>query len=123
MRAYYTEGFIKEVKISEEDGKCQILFKLESTAPYMFEKKTDGGDTKRCLLFVDNVMCPCDVKIVRPDYGLVVSKVGVLNSLLVARANRLKVGVQAEEIPNEVLQWDKEAKDNVLIKVRAITVL
>ena len=48
MSNYYTEGIIKNVTVESSN----VSFTLDPTAPYVFEKKNDGGSAERCLLFV-----------------------------------------------------------------------
>lgn len=101
MSTYHCEGFIKEVKI-ENDGK--VTFTLEPVAPYIFEKKEDGGKTKKLLLFVDNPKKPDNAKIVgdkEEAWFIIPSKKCDLSAMLIAKANRLKVIVVAKLCSNK----------------------
>ena len=89
MSVYQCEGYIKEVKITKDD----VIFTLEPTAPYLFENKKDDGSTERCLLFVDNDKNPSAAKIITAGYEFVAPKPADFHSLIIAKANRLKVRI------------------------------
>ena len=106
MSTYHCEGFIKEVKIGN-DGK--VTFTLEPVAPYIFEKKEEGGKTKKLLLFVDDPQMPDSARIVGDKEEALFSapsKKCDLSAILVAKANRLKVRVMSS------LKLDNKSKLN-----------
>ena len=88
---YVCEGFIKTV----EDKGGDVSFTLDPVAPYFFEKKEEGGRTKKLLLFVDNQMNPCEARVLDGDEEpkFVAPSKCDLSALLIARANRLKIRV------------------------------
>lgn len=93
-KLYYCEGLIKEVQIGEMNA---VTFKLDPASPYIFEKMKDNGSTERCLLFVDNVQKPENAKIVQEDQDFTSSDLGSdLHSLIIAKANRLRVSVKSD---------------------------
>ena len=89
---YYAEALIKEITVTNDKAS----FKLEPVAPYFFEKKKDDGSPERYLLFVENTRNPSKAKIVKmhQDFSMQVS--AVFHSLLIAKANRLKVRVEMD---------------------------
>lgn len=93
MSKFHTEGLIKEVAI--QDG-TKVTFKLEPIAPYIFENKKDDGSTERCLLFVEDGKNPSAAKIITAGYEFVAPKPADFHSLIIAKANRIKVKVEAE---------------------------
>lgn len=86
---YKCEGFIKEVKIVSEG----VSFTLEPAAPYIFEKKNDDGSTERCLLFVGDDKNPSAAKIIKAGHEFAAPKPADFHSLIIAKANRLKVRI------------------------------
>lgn len=93
-KLYYCEGLIKEVRIEEMSA---VTFRIDPASPYIFEKMKDNGSTERCLLFVDNVQKPGNAKIVQEDQDFTSSGFGAdLHSLIVAKANRLRVSVKSD---------------------------
>lgn len=96
------EGFIKEVRVTK-DGK--VTFTFEPVAPYLFEKKSEDGKTEWCLLFVDDNLH--NAEIVKPTHEFVPPGPSDLNTLLIAKANHMKVRLVvnsfAEPIPVAVL--------------------
>ena len=107
MSEYHTEGFVKEIIIM--DGK--VTFKLEPTAPYIFEKKIDDGSVVRMLLLVDDDMAVA--KLVDVKHSFVGPQAVDYNSLVIAKANRLKV----------VLTVDRVKKESSTIEVTSICIL
>ena len=99
MSAYQCEGFIKEVKIEKEG----VSFTLEPAAPYLFEKKESDGKTKKLLLFVDDPQKPDGAKIIgdkEESWFSAPLEKGDFSSMLIAKANHMKVRV-ASELNNE----------------------
>lgn len=90
MSMYLCEGIIKEVTV--ENGK--VSFKLEPTAPYLFERKNDDGTIERCLLFVENTPKLEAARIVGPSQEFIPPMPSDLNTLLIAKANRLKIHIE-----------------------------
>ena len=86
MSTYQCEGFIKEVKVTEND----VAFTLEPAAPYLFEKKEDGGKTERWLILVDDIRNPSTAKIIKPSQSFVAPKPTDFHSLIIAKSNRIK---------------------------------
>lgn len=120
MSTFHTEGLIKEVAING----AKVTFKLEPSAPYVFEKKKDDGSTEKCLLFVDGDkknICQGDTDIV-DSYAAYVSqskvefeaKKGYVQSLLFAKSNRMRIRVEV---------CDSHFSDKFPIKVGSIVVL
>ena len=93
MSTYYTEGFIKEIRVCEVGRRCKVSFKMEPAAPYLFEHKKVDGTTERCILFVEcnNI----DAKILNSSQEIKAPSKCDLNTLLIAKANRMKVSVAA----------------------------
>lgn len=91
MSTYCCEGFVKEIEVVK--GK-RASFTLEPAAPYVFENKADDGKVKRCLLFIDGPKNPADAKVLDCDSKFVPPKPYDLSTLLIAKANRLKVRVK-----------------------------
>ena len=94
-----TEGLIKEVAI--QDG-TKVTFKLEPVAPYIFENKKDDGSTERCLLFVDDDKNPSAAKIITAGYEFVAPKLADFHSLIIAKANRMKVRIEVNIKGNKI---------------------
>ena len=92
MSTYYCEGFVKEVRVV----KNEVSFTLEPAVPYMFEKKTDDGKTKKFLLFVDDLKTPREAKIYDDEQEFSAPSKCDFSAMLIARANRLKVRVTAD---------------------------
>ena len=92
-QVYKCEGLIKEVTIQ---GDKKVTFKLEPVAPYVFEKKNDDGSTERCLLFVGDDKNRSAAKIITAGYEFVAPKPADFHSLIIAKASRFKVKVEAE---------------------------
>ena len=89
MSMYHCEGLVKEIAV--KGGK--VTFKLEPSAPYVFEKKKDNGTTERSLLFVEEVESPKVAKIIAANYGFSAPESADLHSLIIAKTNRMKVKV------------------------------
>jgi hypothetical protein len=90
MSTFHTEGLIKEVRIEGE----KVTFTLEPVASYIFEKKNDDGSTERCLLFVGDDKNPSAAKIITAGYEFAAPKPADFHSLIIAKANRLKVRIE-----------------------------
>ena len=89
MSTFHTEGLIKEVRIEGE----KVTFTLEPVASYIFEKKKDDGSTERCLLLVDDDKNPSAAKIITVGHEFAAPKPADFHSLIIAKANRLKMGI------------------------------
>ena len=91
MSTYHTEGFIKEILVCEVGRRCKVSFKMEPAAPFLFEYKKLDGTTERRILFVEcnNI----DAKILNPSQEFKAPSKCDLNTLLIAKANRMKVNV------------------------------
>lgn len=100
MSTFHTEGLIKEVAI--KDG-TNVTLKLEPVAPFIFEKKKDDGSTERCLLFVDDDKNPSKAKIIKASHAFTAPKPADFHSLVIAKANRMKMRVGAEFASNAKL--------------------
>ena len=92
MSTYCCEGFVKDIEVVKDKG---VSFTLEPAAPYLFEKKSDDGNAKRCLLLVDDLKNPAEAKVRDSNNKFVPPKPADLNTLLIAKANRMKVRVTA----------------------------
>ena len=103
MSMYHCEGFVREVKISD----AKVTFTLEPASPYLFEKKTDDGKTKKLLLLVNDTKTPNEASIYNDDQEFSAPEKCDLKSMLIAKANRLKVRIglslQSAPMPVEVL--------------------
>jgi len=95
--SYFCEGFVKEVTAPNDDGK--VVFKLEPATPFLFEKKTDDGKTKKLLLFVDDAKTPNAAKIYEEDQEFFAPSKCDFCSMLIAKANRLKIRVTSNLAP------------------------
>ena len=104
MSTYQCEGFIKEVKIANNGN---MTFTLEPAAPYLFERKKDDGATEMYLLFVESDTKAADTngianeqikesnaKIIGSSSEFKASIPCWYNTLLVAKANRMRVRVE-----------------------------
>lgn len=96
MSTYCCEGFVKEIEVAK--GKS-VSFKLEPAAPYLFEKKADDGKTKRCLLLVDDSKNPEEAKVWDSDNKFFPPDPSDLNTILIAKANHMKVRVKVNFQP------------------------
>ena len=96
MNTYHTEGVIKEVRVCAVGRGCKVSFTMEPVAPYLFEHKKLDGTTERRILFVEynNI----DAKILNPSQEIKAPSKCDLNTLLIAKANRMKVNVVATAI-------------------------
>ena len=111
MRTYHCRGLVKEVMV--DNGK--VSFKLEPSAPYMFERKAADGTMERCLLFVESEVksanadkngqsnaSNCQIKevnakVVEPSREFKAPIPCWFNTLLIAKANHMRVGVDVDE--------------------------
>ena len=98
---YYAEALIKEVMATTDD---KVSFTLEPVAPYIFEKKKGDGSTERCLLFVDDAKNSDMAKIVKTNQSFGAPEPVDFHSLIVAKANRLRVRL--------LVVIDESAKEN-----------
>ena len=107
MSEYHVEGFVKTITKSGKSGS----FTIEVSAPYLFESKEMGEDgltkLKNKILFVaktGRTACMIDAtqefKMANLDF----------TSLLIAKANRLKVRLS--------IMIDKSAKENLKTESR-----
>ena len=95
MSKFYTEGVVKEITVKEKtahEGDV-VSFVLEPVSPYIFEKKKDNGDTEKYLIFVDNVDNPNESRIKESRLDFTMPNPCDVNSLLIAKANRMRVGI------------------------------
>lgn len=97
MSKYHCEGLIKEVSV--KDGK--VSFKMEPSAPYMFERKKADGAAERCLLLVEDKSESPAAMIISPSHELIPPKPSDLNTLLIAKANRMRAIVEAADIKHD----------------------
>ena len=97
MSEYHTEGFVKEITIMDN----KVAFKLEPTAPYIFERKIGVGSVVRMLLFVDDDMTVA--RLVDEKHSFVGPQAADSHSLIITKANRLKVRITADEVKTESL--------------------
>lgn len=95
MSKFYTEGVVKEISVKEKtahEGDV-VSFVLEPVSPYIFEKKKDNGGTEKYLIFVDNVDNPNESRIKKSRLDFTMPNPCDVNSLLIAKANRMRVGI------------------------------
>lgn len=85
MSMYHCEGLVKEIAV--KGGK--VTFKLEPSAPYLFERKKDDGTMERSLLLVEPKSHTA--RIVNPAQDFIPRKPLDLNTLLIAKANRMRI--------------------------------
>lgn len=102
MGTYQCEGFIKEIQITKEG----VTFTLEPVAPYLFEKKSEDGKTKKLLLLVGDSKKPKvaktnnakinEAKILDGDENpkFSTSNGCCLSAILIAKANHLRVRIK-----------------------------
>ena len=107
MSAFHAEGFVKDITTVGDS----VSFKLEPAAPYIFEKKRDDGSVVRMLLFVDDATNA--TKLIDEGRSFVGPQEVGFQSLIIAKANRLKVR----------LTIDKVKKGSLTIGVTSICVL
>ena len=111
MSMYHTEGFIKEVRVCEVGRGCKVSFTMEPVAPYLFEYKKLDGTTERRIMFVE---CnSIDAKMLHPSQEIIAPSKCDLNTLLIAKANRMKVNVAAAAV----------VKGDMPMPIKSITVL
>ena len=117
MSNYYTEGVVKSVTVEGTN----VFFALEPTAPYVFETKKEDGTTERCLLFIEEVDESSETqntntessnskdgngtdenknwveaRIVDAKCKFSASGLEYLHSLIVAKANRMRVKIKVQ---------------------------
>ncbi len=93
MSEYCIEGMLKEITVVDE----KVAFRLEPVAPYIFEKKRDDDSTERCLLLVDNRENPSVARVVKTDRWFAAPAPLDFHSLLIAKANHMKVRLNTDE--------------------------
>lgn len=99
MSTYCCEGFIKEIEVLKGES---VLFKLDPVAPCIFDMKADDGKVKRCLLLVDDLKNPAEAKVQDSNNKFVPPKSADLNTLLIAKANHMKVRVKVSFQPTPI---------------------
>ena len=100
MSNYYTEGTIKNVTVEGSN----VSFTLDPIAPYVFEKKNDGGSTERCLLFVNEGKNADTAQIIKTDAKFKAPEPADFQSLIIAKANRMRVKIKVSEIKPEITE-------------------
>ena len=93
MSTYHTEGFIKMVS----KGKDGVVFTIEATAPYLFESKCDSKEStvkRKVLLVCENE----ETALIKDECVRFLSTSIDLTSLLIAKANHLKVLITIEDV-------------------------
>ena len=105
MNNYYTEGTIKNVIVVGED----VIFTLEPTTPYVFEKKNDDGSTERYLLFVEEIddssknKAPLMAKIIDAKCKFKALGSSCFHSLIIAKANRMRMKIKVLDIKPDLI--------------------
>ena len=97
MSKYYTEGTIKNVTVEGSN----VSFTLDPIAPYVFEKKNDGGSTERCLLFVNEGKNADTAQIIKTDAKFKAPKPADFQSLIIAKANRMRVKICVQKLEKQ----------------------
>ena len=94
MSMYYCEGTVRQVKVVNGVAK----FTIEPSVPYIYEKEQVVDGVKRVdrlLLMADSLDIPQNVRLFRAvDYTI--PSPADFNSLIIAKANKLKVRVVVE---------------------------
>ena len=94
MSKYYCEGTVRQVKVVNGVAR----FTIEPSAPYIYEKEqaVDGGKrVDRWLLMADSLDIPQNVHRIRA-VDFTIPSPADFNSLLIAKANKLKIRVVVE---------------------------
>lgn len=94
MSKYYCEGTVRQVKFVNGVAR----FTIEPSAPYIYEKEqaVDGGKrVDRWLLMADSLDIPQNVRLFRA-VDFTIPSPADFNSLLIAKANKLKIRVVVE---------------------------
>jgi len=99
MSTYHCEGFVKEIEVVKDKG---VSFTLDPAAPYLFEKQADDVKTKRCLLLVDDSKNPAEARVWDINNKFAPPKPSDLNTLLIAKANHMKVRVKVSFQPTPI---------------------
>lgn len=127
MSKYHCEGLIKTVKVEKDGDDEKVMFTIEPSSTYLFERKKDDGTMERRLLFVksdadtkngqsgtlNEQIKELNAKIIASSSEFKAPIPCWVNTLLIAKANRMRVRIE--------IAWKTRQTKNV--EVASFTVI